>query len=187
MSNLRVGEPIVVAFCGKKFHGKDTAASILIEDYGFKQISFADGLRKTVCTALREPLEFFTDPAHKEDIDPRTGKPRRWWLQWIGTEGFRSQWEDVWVSWWQQEILDSDHNRFVSTDLRFPNELAAVRTFLNNMVIRVRNPNRAPAVDEHESERYSDEFIVDEQLNNDSSVTSLRMNCLRAVNAKFRL
>mgnify|MGYP001029466142 CR=1 FL=1 len=37
---------MIVAFCGYAGSGKDTAADILVKDYGFTKIAFADALRK---------------------------------------------------------------------------------------------------------------------------------------------
>lgn len=174
------GNPIIFAFCGAKGHGKDTAAEVLLSKYGFNRVSFADGLRKTVCTALREPEEYFTDPDKKEEIDPRTGKSRRYWLQWIGTQGFRALWENVWVSWWSKEIEDKAYPRVVVTDVRFPNELAAVRAFPNSVVIRVRNHRKAIGGDNHASEAHFMDFDVDFDLENNGSIESLQ-NSVEAI------
>jgi hypothetical protein len=168
-------KPRIIALCGGKGHGKGTAADVLIRKYGFRQIEFADGLRKTVATALRCDPSWFTDPATKEEIDPRTGKARRFWLQWIGTEGFRSLYENTWVDWWSGEIGDCGTPAIVTTDLRFPNELEAVRRLGHNaLVIRVSNPRLPVPTDTHESERHFGSFDVDYDLVNDRSIRELQ-------------
>ncbi len=165
--------PVVVGVCGAKGHGKDTAAQVLIDEYGFHRISFADGLRKTVCTALRCNEQFFLDPATKEEIDPRIGKPRRFWLQHIGTEGFRSIWADVWVEWWKAEVASCGKDRIVVTDLRFPNELAAIRQLPVAYVLRVENPLKPASGDAHASEAHYNTFTVDGVLINGSTIEDL--------------
>jgi hypothetical protein len=175
---------MVVAFCGAKRHGKDTAAKVLIEQLGFTKVSFADGLRKTVATALRVNERYFLDDDKKEEIDWRTGQPRRYWLQWIGSEGFRKLWEDVWVEWWRQEIEDKGYDRVVTTDLRFPNELAAVRKFQHNLVIRVENPNKPVGDDVHVSEAHYQNFDVDYTILNNGTIPDLHKAVKRVFQAK---
>jgi hypothetical protein len=176
---------IVIGICGSKTHGKDTAAQPLIEKYGFTHINFADGLRKTVCTALREPLSFFTDPATKDLIDPRTGLPRREWLTKIGTEGFRSMWDSVWSEWWNSEVKETTGN-IVVTDLRFPNELELIRAFPDNLVIRITNPNK-PIIITHVSEAHFQDFLVDYDISNGGSIADLHRETLSVIRENYKL
>lgn len=178
-------QPIVIGFCGAKGHGKDTAAQILIDNLGFKKVSFADGLRKTVCTALRCNEQYFLDPDKKEEIDPRTGKSRRYWLQWIGTEGFRALWEDIWVEWWRQEILSKGYERVVTTDVRFPNEMRVLKDFPNARVIRVTNPSKPINNDAHASELHYQSFKVDLDIKNDSTIAALQATTQQFVADNF--
>ena len=175
----------VVGFCGAKGHGKDTAAAVLVDELKFEHLSFATGLRRTVCTALRVNECFFTNPETKEEIDPRTGKPRRYWLQWIGTEGFRTLWNDVWVDWWTKEIEERALPRVVSTDVRFPNELEAVRRFKDSLMIRVVNPNKEDSGDKHASEAYYRDFAVDYEILNDGSIEDLQSKVRAIVQKHF--
>lgn len=167
-------QPIVIGFCGAKGHGKDTAAQVLIDKLGFTKVSFADGLRKTVCTALRCNEKYFLDPDKKEEIDPRTGKSRRYWLQWIGTEGFRALWGDVWVEWWRQEILSKGYERVVTTDVRFPNEIAVLQQFPRARMIRVSNPSKPINNDAHASELHYKSFKVDFDILNNGTIDQLQ-------------
>lgn len=183
--DMQAFQPLVVGICGAKAHGKDTAAQVLIDNYGFERVSFADGLRKTVCTALRCNESYFLDPDKKEEIDPRTGKSRRFWLQHIGTEGFRSLWEDVWVEWWRAEVLSGRYDRVVVTDLRFPNELAAIRRLENTLVLRITNPNKPVNNDAHASELHYASFDVDKDILNDKTIDALHGNTERAVMDRF--
>jgi hypothetical protein len=173
--------PTVIGFCGAKFHGKDTAAKVLIDEYGFVPVSFADGLRKTVATALRVNPSWFLDPEKKEEIDPRTGKSRRYWLQWIGTEGFRALWPDVWVTWWENEILDRGYSRVVTTDMRFPNEIAALYEFfpITATSVRITDPRKPVGDDLHASESHYKNFEVNYDVLNDSDVPRLHQKIRR--------
>lgn len=184
--NAKNGDVIVVAFTGQKFHGKDTAAKILINNYGFKQVAFADGLRKTVATALRVNPSYFTDPATKEEVDPRTGKPRRYWLQWIGTQGFRALWNNIWIWWAMEEIVSLNVDRVVITDLRFHNELSELRANFEKVVaIRIIDPRRPASGDLHESEIEIPDLEVDMEIANHSSIAHLHAKVEHFINARF--
>lgn len=178
---MKKGNTLVVGFCGAKGHGKDTAAEILIERLGFKRVSFADGLRRTVCTALRVNEQYFLDPLKKEEIDPRTGKARRFWLQFIGTEGFRALWTDIWTWWWEQEIKERGYTRIVTTDVRFPNEYATLCKQPNYIMIRVCNPRVKAGEDSHASEAHYSTFSVDHEIINDGTIAELQSKILAIV------
>lgn len=177
-------EPTVFAFCGAKGHGKDTAAKFLIDEYDFVPVSFADGLRKTVATALRVNERWFLDPDKKEEIDPRTGKSRRYWLQWIGTEGFRALWDEVWTTWWYEEIVARGYDRVVATDMRFPNEYKVVyEKFPNAKTIRITDPRKPTGNDNHASEAHYTTFDVDYDILNDSDIPALHLKMSKLAEA----
>lgn len=179
--------PLVVGFCGAKGHGKDTAADVLRRSLGFSLLSFATGLRRTVALALRVNESYFTNPDTKEDIDTRTGKSRRYWLQWIGTEGFRTLWDDIWVDWWKREITDLGMPRVVATDIRFQNEFDAVKSFERSLMIRVVNPNKEDSGDKHASEAFYRTFDVDYEITNDGTVAELQQKTLAVVTTHFNI
>jgi dephospho-CoA kinase len=172
---------VIVAFSGKKFSGKDTAAQILIDKYGYTKVAFADGLRRVMELALGEKSDYFTDPAKKEEIDPRTGKTRRYWLQKAGTDWFRNEYESIWIDWWTREIRRQGLNKVVVTDLRFPNELEAIRWIGSpSKVFRIHKPN-SHSVDTHSSESFADQLDVDHIVVNSGTIEQLHgeiINCL---------
>lgn len=180
-------EPIIVAFCGAKRHGKDTAAKILIKDYGFTRVSFADGLRETVAKALRVNVSYFLDDEKKEEIDPRTGQPRRYWLQHVGTEGFRSLWPDIWLWWWQEEIKARGYERVVCTDMRFPNEFDIVKSYKNSLTFRVTDPRKPVNNDGHASEAHYASLPVDMDIANSGTIVDLQTKVENAVRHRFGL
>ena len=173
IEHFKPSPPIIIGFCGAKGHGKDTAAEVLLRKYDFVKVSFADRLRKTVATALGCNEQFFLDPDKKEEIDPRTGKSRRYWLQWIGTEGFRHLWDDVWIEAWKQDVARANHDRILVTDLRFPNEFSAISSMPNTITIRVENPRKPVNNDAHASELHYRDFDVDFIIDNASTIEVL--------------
>lgn len=59
-------------------------------------------------------------------------------LQTLGTEWGRTLHRDVWVRWALREISHSDHDRWVIPDIRFRNEVAAVRLAGGHLVRLLR-------------------------------------------------
>jgi dephospho-CoA kinase len=172
----------IVAFTGKKFSGKDTAAQVLIDKYGYTKVSFADGLRKVMELALGEKSDYFTDPTKKEEIDSRTGKTRRFWLQKAGTDWFRNEYENIWIDWWKKDIQNKGLRKVVVTDLRFPNELEAIHLICPSArIFRIYNP-RINSSDNHVSEAFVDKLYVDHVVVNSGTIQQLHREILDGLN-----
>jgi len=139
---------MIIGIAGFQGSGKDTIADYLQNIYGFKRDSFAATLKDAVAAVFgwdRELLEGRTTEsrAWREQVDP-------WWanrldmpdltprlvLQKWGTEVARKSWhDDTWIASLENK-LNRAHNDIVITDVRFPNEIAAVRN-AGGVVIRV--------------------------------------------------
>jgi rhodanese-related sulfurtransferase len=139
---------MIIGIAGFQGSGKDTIADYLQNIYGFKRDSFAATLKDAVAAVFgwdRELLEGRTTEsrAWREQVDP-------WWanrlnmpdltprlvLQKWGTEVARRSWhDDTWIASLEYK-LNQAHNDIVITDVRFPNEIAAVRN-AGGIVIRV--------------------------------------------------
>ena len=57
---------MIIALSGWKQSGKDSAAKILIEEFGFKRIAFADVLKDMVAEEYGIPRNWMDDPNFKE-------------------------------------------------------------------------------------------------------------------------
>lgn len=119
----------VIGLVGLKQHGKDTAADILVSEYGFKKGAFAE-LLKSICM---EHFRLSREQVYgdkKEVPDHRwldaNGNPRtpRFILQHLGTQGFRTVDPDFWVKAFFAKYKSDE--KYVMCDVRFPNELEAV-------------------------------------------------------------
>jgi len=139
---------MIIGICGFQSSGKDTIADYLQNIYGFKRDSFAATLKDAVAAVFgwdRELLEGRTTKsrAWREQVDPwwadRLGMPDltpRLVLQRWGTEVARKSWhDDTWIASLENK-LNRAHNDIVITDVRFPNEIQAVRN-AGGIVIRV--------------------------------------------------
>jgi hypothetical protein len=139
---------MIIGIAGFQGSGKDTIADYLQNIYGFKRDSFAATLKDAVAAVFgwdRELLEGRTTEsrAWREQVDP-------WWanrlnmpdltprlvLQKWGTEVARKSWhDDTWIASLENKLARA-HNDIVITDVRFPNEIRAVRD-AGGIVIRV--------------------------------------------------
>ena len=139
---------MIIGCCGFQGSGKDTIADYLQNIYGFKRDSFAATLKDAVAAVFgwdRELLEGRTTEsrAWREQVDPwwanRLNMPNltpRLVLQLWGTEVARRAFhDDTWIASLENK-LSKAHNDIVITDVRFPNEIQAVRN-AGGIVIRV--------------------------------------------------
>jgi len=139
---------MIIGIAGFQGSGKDTIADYLQNIYGFKRDSFAATLKDAVAAVFgwdRELLEGRTKEsrAWREQVDPwwskRLDMPNltpRLVLQLWGTEVARKAFhDDTWIASLENK-LNKAHNDIVITDVRFPNEIQAVRD-AGGIVIRV--------------------------------------------------
>lgn len=107
--------------------GKDTAAEYIEAKYpGAKRVAFADKLKKIAMDLFGLSWEQCYGPVEvKEAVDPRYGLTPREILQGIG-EKMREIYEDIWVDTvfytTIPELQRQGYNKFVISDVRYPNE-----------------------------------------------------------------
>jgi hypothetical protein len=139
---------MIIGIAGFQGSGKDTIADYLQNIHGFKRDSFAATLKDSVAAVFgwdRELLEGRTKEsrAWRETVD-------HWWadrlnipnltprlvLQKWGTEVVRKSFhDDTWIASLENK-LSKAHNDIVITDVRFPNEILAIKN-AGGVVIRV--------------------------------------------------
>jgi hypothetical protein len=139
---------MIIGIAGFQGSGKDTIADYLQNIYGFKRDSFAATLKDAVACIFgwdRELIEGRTRESRewREQVDPwwanRLNMPNltpRLVLQKWGTEVARKSWhDDTWIASLENKLAKS-HNDIVITDVRFPNEIRAIKQ-AGGIVIRV--------------------------------------------------
>lgn len=131
---------MIVGICGLIGSGKGTVADILVNDYNFKKISFADKLKDTIAELFeydRELLEGDTEESRhwREQPDKFWTKELgqeitpRFILQIFGTECMRNGFHNnIWVSLVKKKILENPNTNFVIPDTRFANEKEMIGT-----------------------------------------------------------
>jgi hypothetical protein len=129
----------IIGFIGFIGSGKDTAADYLVDNYNFQRLSFAGTLKDAVAAVFgwdRELLEGKTPEARewRECADEwwakrlnTPGLTPRWVLQQWGTEVCRMHFhDDIWIASLENSLRRSEKDVVIS-DVRFPNEIAAIR------------------------------------------------------------
>ena len=183
-----------VAFLGFARAGKDTAAEVAVEEFGYERFAFADKLRECLYVLnpvvgvthiestgsdepvlLQEVIDLYGWDNYKETI---YGDEIRRLLQRFGTEVGRELLSDtIWV-----DEVDKHSGPLAITDCRFDNEYDKLDC-RNTIFIRI---NRAgiTAVNAHKSENDFSDREVDYVVDNDGTVDEFKdkiRNILRTV------
>ncbi|MBB6308884.1 deoxynucleotide monophosphate kinase [Xanthobacter tagetidis] len=142
---------IVIGFAGRAGAGKTTAALHLVEHHDFERVRFAGPL-KAMMRALGCTEEEVDGALKETPCALLGGRTPRQAMQWLGTEWGRDMIApDLWTRAWEHAVAGKP--RVVADDVRFPNEVAAIRR-LGGRVIRIvaAGDEPCPGLD-HISER----------------------------------
>lgn len=176
----------LVGICGRKRSGKDTLASIFVESYGFRRVSFAARVKQLlaavnplVCLNPMAPRDSFNRlAAYTDDWEDAKEIPEvRRLLQQLGTTARDLLGESVWINPVIGEVQSrlANHEQVVISDVRFPNEADRVRS-LGGVIVRVhRDPIGSDLISTHVSETAMDAYHADVDINNVGSLDSLRL------------
>lgn len=146
--------PVVIGLTGYAQHGKDTVGNRLVERWDFERFAFADPLKSMALTL--DPIISFHEELcdevvptrlaaivdeHGWEVAKKSPEVRRF-LQVLGTEAVRGHLgDDTWVRTTGRAILESDVDRAVITDARFPNEFKYIQREMGGKLIRVTRLN----------------------------------------------
>jgi hypothetical protein len=187
--------PPIIGLVGKKRSGKDTFASVLVEDFGYRRIAFADPLK-----AMAERVDPIVGPArfagtsstyhYLSEVLARLGWEAakdlvpgvRRTLQNLG-QAVRADDPTYWVDKARTEILRSvttgidnyNGTPVVVTDVRMENEAQMIRD-LGGLVFRITRPEVGSTAEEdrHISETELDGITADETISNSGTLRELR-------------
>ena len=165
---------MIIGLTGYAQSGKDSVANILVENYGYQRVAFADPIRA---------LLYETNPMLKEGYRVQGLVDVYGWdkvkvdypeardlLQRLGV-GARKTFGDM---FWVQQALRQVHfeGNYVITDVRFPNEADAIRKYDNSQIWRIKRPN-VEAVNLRVSETAMDGEKVDQIFLNNGTLEDL--------------
>lgn len=180
---------MIIGVAGFARSGKDSVADVLVIDYGFVKVRFADAIREAVaaldpyvcaptgnsCVRLSQAMHACcpNDDVHEQfeamKASPYAEEVRRL-LQVFGTEVGRNQFgEDFWAD--RGIAKAQQYDNAVICDVRFHNEVKAIEA-AGGFVIRVTRPG-VDALNTHDSERFVPELKVTYEVDNDSTLENL--------------
>jgi hypothetical protein len=168
---------MIIGLTGYAQSGKDSVANILVSNYGYTRVAFADPIRE---------LLYQMNPAVKDggyrvqstvdaygwDVAKTAFPEVRNMLQNLGV-GARKTFGDMF--WVQQALRQvSPEGNFVITDVRYPNEAKAIREYDNSQIWRIKRSGIIP-VNAHASETAMDEERVDQIFVNNGTLEDLKV------------
>lgn len=177
---MSVNSRKIIGLCGYAGVGKDEAAKALVAD-GWTRVAFADALRESLL-ALDPFVVTWADPSQhmplsvivKErgwELAKHTEPEVRRLLQRLGTEAGRNiHGEDCWVNIALRKIRAIDTS-VVVTDVRFPNEVQAIRRY-GGKIIRIHRRGVGP-INNHVSDAGIARIEPDWNISNDLDVPAL--------------
>lgn len=182
----------IIGLSGYARSGKDEAAKVLVEEYGFTRIAFADKLRDFLyalnpvvrvepvidpryldpvgyeISRVKNVIDQYGWDGYKETIYVDEIRPL---LQRLGTEAGRGVLgPNIWIDS-ALNNLDPE-GKYVVTDCRFPNEAEAIR-HRHGQIFRVNRAGVGPAND-HPSEISLDTWSFDAVITNNGSLEEYR-------------
>jgi dephospho-CoA kinase len=170
---------MIIGLSGYARSGKDEIAKILVEDYGYERVAFADKIRDFL---------YETDPQiggnrlqHLIDNygwDVAKSQPEvRYLLQSIGVAARKVFGDSFWINQalnphiYEHPIVGVNKD-IVVTDVRFTNEAEIIKS-LGGKIWRIKR-NGVEAVNNHVSEHEMDGYQVDMILKNEGTLEDLQ-------------
>lgn len=161
------GPNLIIGLGHRKRVGKDTFAGFLDDElakrgYSVYKLAFASAMKSTAAdifgdAGLRDGLHYEVNPEHREIPLPKIGKtPRQLWIE-LGN-AVREIYPNTWVDIVKRVINVAAIRRavnmakpcaFIITDVRFPNEAAAVKSW-GGVLVKVARPDAPVATDSAE-------------------------------------
>jgi dephospho-CoA kinase len=173
---MEAGSKMIIGLSGYAQVGKDTVAQILVEEYGYSRIGFADIIRNA-CYRLNpivtlEGLRL----AHVVDLEgwdiaKQLPEVRRI-LQVMGTEVGRDLIDpQIWVELTLHNTSKKD--KIVIPDVRFKNEAEEIK-WRGGQIWRVSRIDKDSPVNLHRSETEMDSWSFDHYVANNGTIEDLQ-------------
>lgn len=166
---------MLIGLTGFAQSGKDTVASVLVEQHGFKRVAFADKIREFAYEA--NPLVACSPSGYLQDLvnligwdEAKKDAQVRRVLQNFGVGARKVFNEDFWVNQALSGVYPSEN--VVITDVRFINEAARISSYPKSQTWRVVRPDVGP-INNHVSETEMNDYQVDRIVVNAGSLKDL--------------
>jgi hypothetical protein len=164
----------LIGLAGRAGSGKTAVAGMIP---GAVVLQLADPMYAMLAVMLGVPESLLRDQGYKATVVPGLGKTVRQLLQTLGTEwGRENVGPGVWIHLLEQrvkQLANGGVRTIAVADVRFANEVEAIRAFPGGEVWRVERSGAA-AADAHSSEAGVSSDFVDRKIRNDGSLQDLR-------------
>jgi hypothetical protein len=179
--------------CGYAAAGKDTAAQVLLEECSFHRVAFADPIKQALLAL--DPYVPGPEEAgfvrlseltvEHPWVEVKEYPEVRRLMQLMGTEVGRNLFDsEIWVKLAEAKLASTlSVGDTVITDVRFPNEARLIKKH-GGTLVRISRPGFGP-VNEHVSDRASENWNYDYHLVNDGGISSLQQE-MKALVARLR-
>jgi hypothetical protein len=178
---------MIISLIGEKRSGKNTVGKILIDNYKFTPLAFADKIKEVAELLFGWTPEFME--SYKEDIDPKWGiSPRNFFtffgmncMQLFMSDAYPNFKEKVGRGFWAMETLErmkklkeGGVEDFVITDMRFIHEQKLLERYAyeeNEVIkfIKVRRSNHRNEYDDNDlTEKEVDHIRYDFLIESDN-------------------
>lgn len=168
---------MIIGLSGYAQVGKDTVAAILVEDYGYTRIGFADIIKKA-CYLLDPIISLdgmrLAHAVEKYGWEGAKQAPEvRRLLQAMGSEVGRDLIDaQIWVELTLHGVRPED--KIVISDVRFKNEAEEIK-WKQGEVWRISRVERDTPVNIHRSETDMDSWDFDQYIANNGSLDDLQI------------
>jgi len=144
---------MIIGISGLAGAGKTVLATHLVRRYDFRKVAFADSLKRA-CKEIFYLSDEQVFGELKETVDPYWGVTPRFILQKVGTECMRNIYDkDIWIKSLGAKIKTNQYIDYVLDDLRFINEICAVKEWGGKVIKIVRkNAGAKGGIEGHASE-----------------------------------
>jgi hypothetical protein len=165
----RVMPPRIIGVLGVAGSGKTLVSRHLVEQHGYVRTRFAEPIKAMLRSIGLTDAQVDGDEK-MQPLPAFGGATARSMMQTLGTEwGRRVVHTDIWVNLWLRDIA-AISSPIVVDDVRFPNEVAAIRS-LGGTMWRVYRPGLSTG--DHASERMQRHIEEDELITNATTIPAL--------------
>lgn len=162
---------MIIGLTGYAQSGKDTVAKILVDNYGYTRVAFADKIREFLYETAPDYIKLLVDEVGWEKA--KKNQVVRELLQTTGVGARKVFGEGFWVHEAMKTMLNDPRPdlNYVITDVRFLNEADMIKA--NRGQIWRINRIGVTAVNSHVSETQMDNYPVDQVFVNNGSIEDL--------------
>lgn len=162
---------MIIGLTGYAQSGKDTVAQILVNDYGYTRIAFADKIREFLYESGPDYIKSLVDDIGWDKA--KQNSTVRELLQNTGVGARKVFGEGFWVHEAMKTMLDDPRPdlNYVITDVRFLNEADMIKAN-KGQIWRIQRLG-VGAVNFHVSESQMNEYKVDQTFLNNGSIDDL--------------